>query len=112
MPNVDRILVGPELGESGNNVRNRSAAVAGELAQLKSRLTPIFEISASSEWQGLGQESYAPYQEAWNKAALGLFGDGDSGTGVLGQIASLLDQCYINYCNNEHAIVRGWTPGR
>ena len=118
MPDNGQILVGLPLGEAGNNVRNRAAAISTELDALKKRLEPIFALGAPTStaatgtaWSGDGQQSYAPYQMAWNNAATGLFGDGDpTHPGVLGQIAHLLDVCWINYCNNEQAIVKGWTP--
>jgi uncharacterized protein YukE len=114
MPDVagGNILVDTELGDAGNYVRGRSASISGELTSLKTRLQPILDVAAAVDWQGRGQKSYAPYQEAWNHAALGLFGNADTGQiGVLGAIASQLDHCWINYCNNEAAIVKGWTPG-
>lgn len=104
MPNIDTaaLLVGTELAGAGTTINSYAATITGELAALRQQLAPLQDF-----WTGKAAALYESYQQEWNAAAIGLFGENGQG-GVLGAIAQAMGVVWGNYSDCEWANVQTW----
>jgi hypothetical protein len=102
--NVDtsQLMVGDELAGAGAYINGMAATISDELNQLMNLLAPLGET-----WAGSAAGDYESYQELWNTAAYGLFGENGTG-GVLGAIANAMGVVWGNYSDAEWANIQTW----
>lgn len=94
------IYVGEGLGAAGGWINGHAATIAGELENLKKKLTPLQEAWTQSQ----AATYYTAMQTEWDIAAEGLLGP----DGVLGQIAHAMNVNWGNYTEAEWANISGW----
>jgi hypothetical protein len=105
--NIDTsmIMVQGDLAACGAQINQMAGSICDELQTLKNQLAPLGEA-----WAGAASSDYQSYQEMWNAAAYGLFGEDGSG-GVLGAIAHAMNVVWANYSDAEWANVQTWQNG-
>ncbi|MEV5753690.1 WXG100 family type VII secretion target [Actinoallomurus sp. NPDC052308] len=95
-----QIRVSDMLSNAGATINAKAAAIADELARLKSKLVPLQE-----DWQqSQASTFYQDMQNEWDIAANGLFGP----DGVLGRIAHAMNVNWNNYSEAEWSNVSTW----
>jgi hypothetical protein len=104
MSNIDTssLMVQDALASAGSTMNGYAAEITGELTRLKQQLAPLQDY-----WTGQAATLYESYQQEWNAAAYGLFGEDGTG-GVLGVIAHAMGVVWNNYSDCEWANVQTW----
>lgn len=97
---ASQIYVQEGLAGAGSTINGMAQTMADELAQLKSKLSPLQDAwtqsQAATYYQGL--------QNEWDIAANGLFGP----DGVLGRIAQAMHVNWGNYSEAEWSNIQTW----
>jgi hypothetical protein len=97
------LAVPTQLGDAGPYVRKVAGIVTGQLNTLAGQLKPL-----ETTWTGDAYTYFNGLEQEWNAAAQGLFGDGVSYPGILGDIAHRLDVAWYNYCVAQQANTKMW----
>jgi hypothetical protein len=91
------------LQNAGHRVSTDASTIIGALETLGNQLRPL-----QDSWTGDAYTYFNLLQQEWNVSALGLFGDGVTHPGLLGNIAAALDAAWYNYVTGQNANTRTW----
>jgi hypothetical protein len=97
------LVVPTSLEEAGPHVRQVASNIVLELEALNRELAPLAET-----WTGDTFTYFNGLEQEWNLGALGMFGDGRTYPGVLGDIATKLDVAWANYVLTQQTNNRQW----